>query len=126
MVTNADTWLESGIAEIKLEEVPSMAVIHVPYSGRYGSVQIDGTQINLFNEKSESTGSGWINAGLCHLVPSIFVNWDTKPFSMERVVFPTLAAGGTLKVVKIATEFIDIGIPSDYQKFCDLITLEHK
>ncbi|WP_276359574.1 sugar phosphate nucleotidyltransferase [Daejeonella sp. H1SJ63] len=120
LVTNADTWLGLGAAEIIECGPDCMAIINVDNSGRYGSVRITDEYITLFNEKSEDSSPGWINAGLCYLDSNTFKNWDGKPFSLEKTIFPALAIEGTLKAVKLKTDFIDIGVPADYQLFCTL------
>jgi len=42
LVTNADTWLGTGMREVALVGSPTMAVVRVEDAGRYGSVQCDG------------------------------------------------------------------------------------
>ena len=121
LVTNADTWLGSGIDEIIASQAPSMAVIKVENSGRYGSVKLSGDQIVSFEEKSERTDAGWINAGLCKLDAQIFKATTETVFSLEQSIFPALAKQGALKGVQLTTGFIDIGVPEDYFRFIKLI-----
>lgn len=121
LLTNADTWLGSGIAEISQSDAPAMAVIHVDNSGRYGSVQMAGEYITSFHEKSNTTTSGWINAGLCLLEAESFEIGEQKVYSLEQTIFPELAHNGKLKAIKLSTDFIDIGIPEDYFRFIELI-----
>jgi D-glycero-alpha-D-manno-heptose 1-phosphate guanylyltransferase len=40
------------------------------------------------------------------------------PFSLERLVFPAMVSATKMKAVKIQADFIDIGIPKDYFRFC--------
>jgi D-glycero-alpha-D-manno-heptose 1-phosphate guanylyltransferase len=119
LMTNADTWLGSGMNHISNSESPTIAVVSVDECGRYGSVQINDNYINLFKEKASDSGVGWINAGLSKFDANIFDNWDGKPFSLEEVILPSLAAQGKLQALKLETDFIDIGIPADYQLFCE-------
>jgi NDP-sugar pyrophosphorylase family protein len=119
LVTNADTWLGTGIKEVWQAEPPAMAAVKVGDAGRYGSVQFDDKNIvNAFNEKSAMIATGWINAGLCILNAELFKEWNFEPFSLERISFTLMAAQGTLKVVPLHTNFIDIGVPEDYFRFC--------
>jgi NDP-sugar pyrophosphorylase family protein len=74
--------------------------------------------VTLFQEKNSRKGSGWINAGLYHLSSELFMNWDHQPFSLERISFPAWAACGDLKAVALEADFIDIGVPADYFRFC--------
>ena len=117
LVANADTWLGSGIAQLAGAQMPAIGIVRVDGSGRYGSVQVQGGRVLSFAEKQDSTGPGWINAGLYHLHADLFQSWDGKPFSMERELFPKLVVDRQLHAVQLDTEFIDIGIPDDYYRF---------
>jgi len=119
LMTNADTWLGSGMNAIANSESQTIAVVNVNKCGRFGSVQINEGYINLFKEKAADSGAGWINAGLSKFDANIFDNWDGKPFSLEEVILPFLFAKGKLKALKLDTVFIDIGVPTDYQLFCE-------
>lgn len=119
LVTNADTWLCSGIPELAAAHAPAMAVIHLDDSSRYGQVQFDNShRVTAFTEKNVLNAPGWINAGLCRLGADLFRTWDGARFSLERQTFPELVQRGELLVVAIGPDFIDIGIPEDYQRFC--------
>lgn len=119
LVTNADTWLGAGIKEVWQAASPAMAVVKVGDAGRYGKVQFDDENIiTAFHEKSASTGTGWINAGLCHLKAELFKDWNHEPFSLERISFPIWADRCILKAVPLQSSFIDIGVPEDYFRFC--------
>jgi NDP-sugar pyrophosphorylase family protein len=119
LATNADTWLGTGMREVALAGSPAMAVVRVEDAGRYGSVQCDGDGlITAFNEKNAGSGAGLINAGLCHLDAALFKDWNREPFSLEVACFPAWAAQGLLRAVPLQTDFIDIGIPEDYFRFC--------
>ena len=119
LLTNADTWLGAGVQDMSRSAAPSMAVLSLRDASRYGQVQFnDQFYVTAFSEKSSSQRPGWINAGLCHLNADLFKNWDGQPFSLERISFPELAGRGALKAVPLQTDFIDIGIPDDYFRFC--------
>lgn len=118
-VVNADTWLGTGIRELEMSRAPSIAVVYLKNVSRYGLVQIDcKNRVLAFQEKNDQRSSGWINAGLCRLNAEMFRNWDGSPLSLEKQIFPQLARSGKLSAVPITSDFIDIGIPEDYQKFC--------
>ncbi|RJX30682.1 MAG: hypothetical protein C4516_07900 [Oxalobacter sp.] len=118
LVANADTWLGSGVRAVAAEKYPAMAIVWVPNTERYGCVEIGDGHIARFCEKNESKGAGWINAGLYRLHSKMFSTWDGMPFSLERDVFPSLAERGVLNAVQVDGEFIDIGVPEDYFRFC--------
>lgn len=119
LVTNADTWLGTGVCEVSQAKAPAMAVVERGDVSRYGRVQVDDKdRIISFHEKSSSSGAGWINAGLCQVHADLFKGWDHLPFSLERIAFPAMSASGNLKAVRLQTDFIDIGVPDDYFRFC--------
>lgn len=127
LVTNADTWLGSGIRELTVSRASAMAVIRLDDSSRYGQVQFDDShRVTAFTEKNALGAPGWINAGLCRLRADMFHNWDGSEFSLERQIFPELVQRGELRAVAIEHYFIDIGIPEDYQRFCRWIEAGRK
>jgi NDP-sugar pyrophosphorylase family protein len=83
---------------------------------RYGKVEIDGNGIILkFEEKTESEGPGWINAGI-YLFQQGFIKSipSERPVSLEREIFPSWIGKG-LYGFKSDGLFIDIGTPESYQ-----------
>jgi D-glycero-alpha-D-manno-heptose 1-phosphate guanylyltransferase len=123
LITNADTWLGSGICEMMQSDSTSMAVVKLTDVSRYGQVHFDYDQrITAFVEKNGICTEGWINAGLCLLNAELFKNWDGQPFSLERDLFCTLVQTRRLTAVPIQTDFIDIGVPANYQQFCHWVS----
>ena len=124
LLTNADTWLGTGIKDVCQSRAPSVAVVYLHDASRYGQVQFDDQcHVTAFSEKVDNKKPGWINAGLCLLNADLFKSWDGQPFSLEKVTFPMLVAEGELMAVNFKTDFIDIGIPEDYKRFCNWIDL---
>ena len=119
LVANADTWLGTGIAELALEASSAIAAVNVPNGQRYGCLEVKGNKITAFDEKSFAEGRAYVNSGLYHLLPEVFDGFEIGScFSIERDVFPRLVSTRRLGVVKLNANFIDIGIPADYLKFC--------
>jgi len=120
LVVNADTWLELGLAEISVLEPNVVGCTMVPNCERYGALEIERNRIVRFAEKSSSRGSGLVNCGLYHLDPSAFFGFEVgSTFSLEEEIFPKLSQSSELKAEEIQGEFIDIGVPKDYLKFCE-------
>jgi D-glycero-alpha-D-manno-heptose 1-phosphate guanylyltransferase len=124
LVTNADTWLGAGVARVSAATTPAIGIVRVGNSERYGSVKVRDDRIVSFEEKQDSIGPGWINAGMYHLHADLFQSWDCQSFSLERELFPKLVATGQLRAVLLETEFIDIGVPDDYHRFGSWINSE--
>ena len=118
LVVNGDTWLNEGLVKMSSSMVNSLAAVKIKDSSRYGTFEILGDEIVSFIEKNKNF-DGHINAGMYHLDPIIFQDFRSNEyFSLESDVFPLLAEQRKLKCVKLKTDFIDIGIPDDYQRFC--------
>lgn len=119
MVVNADTWLEIGFEKLVLSCPNTIASIEVKDCTRYGSLIVEGEKITRFMEKKYSSGPGLINAGLYHLNPNIFEEAPKNTsFSLEGSIFPSIIKKDKLNAMQINTNFIDIGIPEDYLRFC--------
>ena len=119
LVVNADTWLGLGLEQIISAGPYSIGAVEVADVGRYGGMDIQSGHVNAFCEKETSTGWGWINAGIYHLCPEIFDDFRVgDSFSLETTVFPGFLEHGKLNAIKLDTDFVDIGIPEDYLRFC--------
>ena len=119
LVINADTWLGSGLKLINSSKFCSIAAIRVQDSSRYGTLKILDNKIVGFSEKDPNVSEGWINAGLYNIHPKNFKKYlSHKKFSLEEVILPRIAEEGNLYSICLDTDFIDIGIPEDYLKFC--------
>lgn len=125
LLTNADTWLGRGIDEMRGASSPAILVVRVGDAGRYGEVIFNEHQlVTAFVEKRNYSNIGWINAGISRMNSSFFKNWDGQPFSLENSTYPQLAMNKFLAAISIDTDFIDIGVPDDYARFCRWIESE--
>ena len=119
MVVNADTWLGDGLQQLSLSSPNVIAAVKVKDCSRYGALVLEGTKIERFLEKTLSHSCGLINAGLYHLSPDIFTGFlENASFSLEGDLFPRVIDNRMLSAVQIDADFIDIGIPKDYFRFC--------
>ena len=119
IITNADTWLGFGLRELCFATADTMAVVRCDDVSRYGLVDIDEDGMVLsFREKGTSRGPGWINAGMGVFQAEHFREWNGERLSLEKDVFPKLVAGKELRALTLGSDFIDIGIPEDYWRFC--------
>lgn len=127
LVTNADTWIGTGVKEVAQFAAPSIAVRKMSDTSRYGLVKFDDQfYVTKFTEKNNLKASGWINAGLSYLQADYFKGWGGQPFSLERVCLTELAGHRALKAVPLETDFIDIGVPEDYFRFCRWVKADRK
>lgn len=127
LIANADTWLQSGIADLSGEAPNIIASVGVPNCQRYGALKFDGDRLIAFVEKSRVQGWGYVSSGLYHLHPNVFDSFEVGSFfSIEEDVFPGLVLSGQLRSIELSTEFIDIGVPEDYLNFCKVMELRRK
>jgi D-glycero-alpha-D-manno-heptose 1-phosphate guanylyltransferase len=124
-IANADTWVDSGFKILNSEKKDVIGIVRMEDTSRYGKVVIDDdNNIVGFEEKNENSSSGFINAGIYKLSSTLFTNWNGKAYSLERELFPTLIQDQRLCGIELNSNFIDIGIPEDYYKFCNINKLK--
>ena len=122
LVVNADTWLGDGLRELNCSTPNSIAAVTVKDCSRYGTLVVDNDKVTNFLEKDSYNRRGLINAGLYHLSPDIFLDsTKSRSFSLESRIFPAIAKKMGLNAVQVVSDFIDIGIPEDYFRFCEWI-----
>jgi NDP-sugar pyrophosphorylase family protein len=87
----------------------------MPDTQRYGQVQIDADgQILKFQEKAQSQGRGWINAGIYLFKQELLQSLPTQQtISLEQEVFPQWAGQGLYGYCHQG-RFLDIGTPESY------------
>ena len=119
IATNADTWIGGGVKEVMLSGPDALAIIEQEKGHRFGQVELSTSgAVRAFSEKGHISKSPFINAGLYHLNAKHFTNWNGARYSLERDLLPKLVTSQGLKAVMLETDFIDIGVPEDYFRFC--------
>ena len=124
LILNGDTYFDIPFGEIVLPEGAeiSMVVCHMDDLSRYGQVLTDGEgRLTGFAEKSLIPSSGQINAGVSFARKSL-THWIPEDrVSFESVILPHLIAQKLVVIQPFCATFIDIGIPSDFQRAQTLI-----
>ncbi|XP_055906776.1 mannose-1-phosphate guanyltransferase beta [Eupeodes corollae] len=93
----------------------TIVVTKVEEPSKYGVVLYDETcRINSFIEKPQEFVSNKINAGIYIFNPSILNRIEIKPTSIEKEVFPVMAAESQLYAMELAGFWMDIGQPKDF------------
>jgi D-glycero-alpha-D-manno-heptose 1-phosphate guanylyltransferase len=124
LVANGDTYLDGDLSPMtaaldrEAGEWFRMAVVDVPDRARFGGVAFAGDdRVTGFLEKGHR-GAGPINAGLYRLCRGALPAAGRGPYSLETDVLPQLVELHRVTARSIAGQFIDIGVPEDYQRFC--------
>ena len=120
IVINADTWIEKNFENIDNYNNNVIGLVQVEDTQRYGTVELDNNIIKKFSEKSFVKKKGLINSGVYKLEKKLFVEWDGSAYSLEKELFPKLVNSKSLRGLFLDSNFIDIGVPEDYYKFCSL------
>ncbi|WP_320675957.1 sugar phosphate nucleotidyltransferase [Prochlorococcus sp. MIT 1300] len=127
-LVNGDTFspFQIQLLEQPFKNKGCSAVLHsvvVEDARRYGSLEISTLgKIQKFKEKSVQATQTitTINAGTYLFDQSIFKEYceikSTSKFSLESNILSQLAADDKLYTVTTNSEFIDIGIPEDYER----------
>ena len=121
IVINADTWIEKNFENIDNYNNNVIGLVQVEDTQRYGTVELDNNNIiKNFSEKSIVKTKGLINSGVYKLEKILFDEWNGSGYSLEKELFPKLVNSKSLSGLFLESNFIDIGVPEDYLKFCRL------
>jgi D-glycero-D-manno-heptose 1,7-bisphosphate phosphatase len=105
------------LASAAPEAEATLAVRPLADVSRYGPVVLEGSRIVRFDERPEAPGPGLINGGVGvfsrHVVERIAPGVAT---SIERDIYPLIAAEGLLAGRSYDRPFIDIGVPEDFDR----------
>lgn len=117
-VLNGDTWIEGGLAEFARQATghPTLGLVAVPDTTRFGRVELDGDRVTAFREKGQG-GPGLIHGGLDLLPADLLGRLPAGPSSLERDLLEPLASAGRLKACRLSGAFVDFGLPDDYKAF---------
>tara|TARA_B110000037_G_C17068760_1_gene484900 strand:+ start:307 stop:1011 length:705 start_codon:yes stop_codon:yes gene_type:complete len=123
IILNGDSFFDVDINKLKKfhkkhKATVSLGVREVENVGRYGEVVLnDEKEIVKFSEKSDKAIAGLINGGV-YLMKRKALNTfalNTK-FSLEQDYFQKQANTSSLYAKEFNSYFIDIGIPTDFER----------
>ena len=112
-IFNGDSFCECDLAAISSTASTAphdawLVATEVADASRFGTIEIAGTRITRFTEKSGRAEPGWINAGV-YILPRELLS--PGAYSIEQQRFPIWSAEGRLRAVPVHGRFIDIGTP---------------
>lgn len=118
-VFNGDTYLDLDVQAVEArwqrEHAPIIVARHVSDTTRYGRLTVvDGRVVGF---ESGISGQGLINAG-CYVLPVDIVAREPalEKFSFEADFLSTAIQHSRFNVYVCDGQFIDIGIPEDYER----------
>jgi D-glycero-alpha-D-manno-heptose 1-phosphate guanylyltransferase len=122
LVMNGDSFCDANLSEyidwhLDGRHDVSLMLAQVSDTSRYGTVEIErGERIIEFIEKRSEPTAGYINAGVYLLRRPMLEQFPIGPSSLERDVFPVWLRERVIMGWVTDGEFIDIGIPGDYER----------
>ena len=122
LVMNGDSYCDANLSSyigwhVDGQNDVSLMLAKVNDTSRYGTVEMDtGGRITAFIEKRPDSASGYINAGVYLFRRAMLEQFPNGPSSMELDVFPVWLRERSMMGWVTEAAFIDIGIPSDYQR----------
>lgn len=120
-VLNADTWLDFDMramlaAHRQAASRLTMAVRPLDEVGRFGALEIEGGRVVGFHEKGRS-GPGAINAGVYLMDATAFDGLGLpERFSIETDFLVPQVSRLRPLAFEVHGDFIDIGVPEDYER----------
>jgi D-glycero-D-manno-heptose 1,7-bisphosphate phosphatase len=121
LLMNGDTLFDGAVGELLSDTfmdedvVATVMLRSVLDASRFGTVVLDGNKISQFSERPGKSSVGVINGGV-YLFTKAVVEHLAPACSLERDILPQLASRGMLNGRVGKGYFIDIGVPSDFQK----------
>lgn len=124
LVLNGDSYVEFSLNNLVAKHDSNSALItlcsaKLPNASRYGIIKFDDAKVVYEFLEKQPNVSGWINCG-CYLldreqVAGVLSNIDEKEFSFEREFLEKEVSSKKLFAYLVEGQFLDIGIPSDYE-----------
>ncbi|MDR1945820.1 MAG: NTP transferase domain-containing protein [Desulfovibrio sp.] len=125
LLLNGDTWLTVSLPQLAADAADrppvTMTLVGVAANDRYGGVELDAPgRVRRFG-LPPGGNPALINAGCCLLeietVRDALTDFPPR-FSLEQDLFASLAEHGLVRGSVQDAEFLDIGVPDDYRRFC--------
>lgn len=119
---NGDTYFDFNYLDLVIQapQTPwgvKIGLRQIDDADRYGTVNLNNTQIIGFEEKGDVKGSALISCGVYHIRKDIIFRYiHGVPCSLENEVWPELIREGLAFGYPYEGYFVDIGIPTDLEK----------
>jgi D,D-heptose 1,7-bisphosphate phosphatase len=115
LLLNGDSLFDFNLRALATKTEPGalacIALRFISDASRYGSVTLRGDHVLKFQEKNkEQSAPGLVNGGV-YLISKAILDYLRLPCSIEREVFPPLAAEGMIFGTRFDGYFIDMGLP---------------
>jgi D-glycero-D-manno-heptose 1,7-bisphosphate phosphatase len=118
---NGDSWFDFNILDLAAAEprapsaIVAMALRRISDPSRYGTVEMRDGRVTSFSAQGSRTGPAFVNGGV-YVVDRRILALLTPDCSLEQNILQPLAASGQVAGRVYDGYFIDIGVPSDYER----------
>lgn len=119
LLLNGDTYLEADLNEFIAQSHDPINLVACYQSdcSRFGQLVIEQDRVVKFAEKNPNSGAGFINAGCYYFKDGSPLKLEESDrFSLENLLADFVANQSALGVYCYRGIFIDIGVPSDYER----------
>jgi D-glycero-alpha-D-manno-heptose 1-phosphate guanylyltransferase len=122
LILNGDTYFDVNFEELfeihtRVSRPITLALKQVESPDRYGTVLLDGNAVVQFKEKQAGIKTGLINGGVYAVNQSLISFFpSSEKYSFETEVLEKLVSQQKIAGHISQGLFIDIGIPSDYER----------
>lgn len=127
LALNGDTYSDTDLDDLLASHIRwhaqiTVALARVGNVAGYGEVDLDADgRITRFSERAQSTGRGFVNAGIYAINAAVISGLPREGFlSLERDVLPRYAGHGLFGRMS-STWFVDIGTPESLRHAADSI-----
>lgn len=119
LVLNADTFLQAeAYQQMAAATEDTILAIDVADRSRYGSLRLNASgALQAIDEKGQQ-GAGLVNGGVYAFGTASFGGRQSLPCSLERELLPDLLQRQPVQVCQYAGQFIDIGTPESFARYC--------
>jgi D-glycero-alpha-D-manno-heptose 1-phosphate guanylyltransferase len=130
-IINGDTWFPVSLRILATDahgkgKPVTVAVKRIAENNRYGGIVLDENGlIRQFTAVSMETANPLINGGTYLINRNCMADLMRDrlgPFSFEREILEPLGAAGLLAASVQDVQFLDIGVPDDYQRANELLS----
>ncbi|MGD1805099.1 nucleotidyltransferase family protein [Dapis sp. BLCC M126] len=128
LVLNGDSYCDTNLNDfcswhLTKGAEATLLLTQVSDTKRYGRVQVDEEgQLLSFAEKVESSGPGWINAGVYLFKRNMLLTIpENRPVSLEKELFPNWLGRSFYGYCTPSARFLDIGTPESYSAAVDFL-----
>lgn len=121
LLLNGDSFFDFNLLDLATRPVSGEATARIalrrlPDASRFGIVELIDDRIVAFRERPEKPGPGLVNGGVYELSRDILQHIGQGVCSLERDIFPILAAKQQIAGFVYEGFFLDIGIPEDFAR----------